>query len=104
MRKKAERLNQYLKSNPMDSFNNYKNKPTWTIALWLQNDETLYSYWTKRAEELPRRELVKELKLQIEDTDNPLTEKATVYSDLLNYSLALVDWDEIADILREEDK
>ena len=81
----------------------YKNKSTWTIASWLQKDEIQYSYWKKRADELSRRELIKELRLQIEDKDNPLTERATMYSDLLNYSLTLIDWDEIVDLLKEED-
>jgi len=88
----------------VESFKDYKNKPTWIVATWLQKDEELYSYWRKKAEELDRRELVKELKLQIEGIDNPLTERATLYSELLSYSLELVNWDEVVDMLKEEEK
>lgn len=85
----------------IDQYKGFRNKPTWTIARWFKTEEDLYNYWKKRSEELTREELIKELKLQIEDRDNPLTEKATIYSDLLNYSIGLVEWDEIADLLKE---
>ena len=88
----------------MESFNDYKNKPTWIVATSIQKNEELFSYWRKKVEELYRRELVKELKLQIEGIDNPLTERATLYSELLSYSLELVNWDEIVDMLKEEEK
>lgn len=88
----------------MESFNDYKNKPTWIVATSIQKDEELFSYWRKKVEELDRRELVKEIKLQIEGIDNPLTERATLYSELLSYSLELVNWDEIVDMLKEEEK
>ncbi len=88
----------------MESFNDYKNKPTWIVATSIQKDEELFSYWRKKVEEFDRRELVKEIKLQIEGIDNPLTERATLYSELLSYSLELVNWDEIVDMLKEEEK
>lgn len=88
----------------MDQDSGYKNKATWIIIDQFRKDEDSYRYWKKKAEELSRKELLKELRLQIEDIENPLTEKATLYSDLLNFSLALVDWDKIVDILKEWDK
>jgi hypothetical protein len=87
-----------------EKYSGYSNKPTCIIANWIKEDKDLQNYWRMRAEELTREYLIKELKLYIEDIYNPLTEKSTIYCDLLNYSIGLVNWDEIVDTLKEEDK
>jgi len=84
----------------METYNGYSNKPTWALALWIQNDEGLSRYWNDKARELPEYELSQELKSYFEDEVNPLTERATLYSDLLDYSLGLIDWIEIAQVVK----
>lgn len=87
----------------MERSDNFKNHPTWVVATWIQRNAYSFSYWKKKAEESPRKELIRELKLKIEGIDNPLTNRVTMYSELLDYSFALVDWDEIVDLLKIQD-
>ncbi len=81
-------------------YNGYSNKPTYLVALWIQNNPELYDLWTNKAKTLEGDSLIKELKAYFEDQAYPLT-GATVYSDLLNYSLGRVNWEEIAETIKE---
>lgn len=61
------------------------------------NDGAEYERWIRRAETgISQYDLSKEMKDDYED-DNPLAEHITVYSDLLGWALACVDWMEIAE-------
>jgi hypothetical protein len=84
----------------MGKYKGYRNKTTWTLAIWIKTDESLNNYWRHKAKTLPETELSKELKTYFEER-NPLIKEFTFYSNLLTDSLKLINWDEIARTLHE---
>lgn len=114
--RKRMKMGGIYKNGGDTSYEGWKNYPTWVVKLWLDNDEGTQDYWTERTKEiyqtskksqiLSKREearfaLAQELKEQIEE-GNPLSEQASMYSDLLGASIGLVYWDEIAETYLEE--
>lgn len=86
-----------------EEFNGYPNKPTRTLAIWLETDESLKNYWKYKTKSLPEDELSKELQAYFEDR-NPLLMEFTFYSDILTNSIKLVDWREIAKKLKDNER
>jgi len=86
-----------------EEFNGYTNKPTWTLAIWLETDESLKNYWKYKTRSLPEDELSKELQAYFEDR-NPLSREFTFYSDILTNSIKLIDWGEIAKKLKDNER
>jgi hypothetical protein len=84
----------------MGNYKGYRNKTTWTLAIWIQTDESLNNYWRHKAKTLPEPELSKELQTYFEER-NPLQKEFTIYSNLLVDSLDLIDWKEVAKSLKE---
>jgi hypothetical protein len=96
-----------------ETYNGWKNYPTWNVKLWLDNDEGLYLQaremvaearesgaenagvrgWT--AEQATRFLLADALKDWVTDELAPDL-GASFAADLLGYALGEVDWDEIA--------
>ena len=107
------------KSIPVDTrYNGWKNYETWNVKLWIDNEQGSQNYWDERATEIykeskkseyltkkeeARRTLSDELKDYFEE-NNPLSDQASTYSDLLGSALDNVDWREIAENLLEEKK
>lgn len=88
----------------MVKYKGYRNKATWTLAIWIETDESLYNYWRHKVKTLPEPELSKELQTYFEER-NPLQKEFTIYSNLLTDSLKLINWIEVAKTLKErEDK
>jgi hypothetical protein len=85
-----------------ENYNGYGNKETWTLAVWIKTDESLMNYWKYKAKTLTEDELTKELQTYFEDR-NPLTKDFNFYGDLLNNSLKLIKWGEVARSLKEEE-
>ena len=90
----------------LPEYNGYTNKPTWLVELWIDNEQESYYLWYKRAEQIKEEEgasaayvLENEMKDHFEQWQ-PL-EGATVYSDLLGWALAYVNWREIAENILE---
>lgn len=98
-----------------ETYNGWKNYPTWAVNLWLSNDEGLYrtvlgmvedaresgadhpnvpKIWTP--EQATRFELSDALKAYVSDDLAPDL-GASFAADLLGYALGEVDWDEIAE-------
>jgi len=86
-----------------EEFNGYTNKPTWTLAIWLETDESLKNYWKYKTKSLPEDELSKELQAYFEDR-NPLSMEFTFYSDILTNSIKLIDWRELAKKLKDNER
>lgn len=94
-----------------DTYNGWKNYPTWVVNLWLSNDEGLYNealdltretlesdhptspYWT--VEESHRFNVADKFKEWVADLAD--LDEASFRVDLLGYALDQVDWHEIAD-------
>lgn len=88
------------------TYNGWKNYPTWNVNLWLSNDEGLYNATRERAEAYagmnrPRIEFADSLKHWVRDDLAPDL-GASFAADLLGYALDQVDWIEIADAWIDE--
>ena len=88
--------------NELPKYNSYTNKPTWLIELWLDNNQCSNEYWLERAQEIleivPERSQVWTLAEQLKEEHEELnpTTHTGVYSDLMAWALAHVNWGEIA--------
>ena len=79
----------------LPNYNGYSSKFTWLVALWLDNDYGLYQFvsdWAQDCEDV--HELAQKAQDFVTD-NNPLSQQASMYSDLLGYALALVDFREV---------
>lgn len=90
----------------MSEYNGWTNYETWLVNLWIDNDQDEQEYWLERATSLldtnyPLMHLADELA-------NSHKEKATdiasnsVFSDLLQSSLQVVNWREIAQSMLDD--
>ena len=91
-------------------YNGYTNYETWCIKLWIDHDQDRQEYWAEKVQEAwedsdtmnilshkerAAQELSEVVKAEFEE-NNPLANKANVYSDLINAGLSEVNWYEIA--------
>lgn len=95
---------QIVEFNKVPDYNGYTNKPTWVVSLWINNDQGLQQAvleaaqdYVKSDAESAQYDLADWLKNEFSDEQNPIYADASMYSDLLNWALAYVDWDELAE-------
>ena len=90
------------------TFNGWKNRETWVVALWIDCTEADQTHWTEAARtqlglgasrDRAKVDLSRQLEDEITDS-NPIVD-SNVHADLLNCALANVDWYEIAGHLIE---
>jgi hypothetical protein len=101
-------------------YNGWKNFETWCVHLWLTNEEDTYRYWRDEARrhrdeageskqvkewgfseaEAARLNLAEQLRDEIEDGTDMQT--CSLYTDILNAALGVVDWPEVADAFLED--
>jgi hypothetical protein len=87
-----------------ETYNGWKNYPTWAVNLWLSNDEGLYAGTLARVEASKgegRHEVADTLKAWV-TLDLTPDLGATFAADLLGYALDCVDWYEIAEAWLED--
>lgn len=92
-----------------ETYNGWKNYPTWAVNLWLANDQGSYERWMvaaqdahtqahaykgTHAERSAKGILADWLKDEIRDTTG--TGEASLAEDLLRFALDCVDWYEVA--------
>ena len=97
-------------------YNGWTNYETWVTALWLDNEQATQDYWREVArmcradgraaleanktistvDQAARLFLVERLQEEVAET-TPLTDKSSLYADLLGAALERVNWYEIAD-------
>ena len=87
----------YRRLEPHNGWSNYM---TWDIALWIDNEQGTYKYWRDLAEKMNVYDLADKLKDDIEEEQPEIA--ASLYSDILGYGLAKVNWYEIAKHLKED--
>ena len=103
-------------------YNGWTNYETWAVNLWLTNEEGTYHYcrdlarqavaeapecrqvrdWIWAADEAKKFLLSDRLREFVEEM-NPLTDGASMFTDLLNAAISEVDWHEIAEAFLSED-
>jgi hypothetical protein len=92
------------------TYNGWTNYETWNVALWIDNDQSSYTYWREIAKECIEAAVASsymtkdenavarmaiKLKEEIVDNEGPDL-GASMYMDLLNAALREVNWHEIA--------
>ena len=102
-------------------YNGWTNYETWCIHLWLTNEEGTYNYCRalarQAAEDAPDCEQVADRIWTVDDAKkflladqlkefvaetNPLSDKASMFSDLLGAAISESNWDEIAGAFLDE--
>lgn len=84
-------------------YNGWTNYETWNVALWLDNEQGSYSYWTEQAEQTvvnadgdkDQAEIDLAEALEREHRD-AMPDVTGVFADLLGAALSSVNWREIA--------
>ena len=85
-------------------FNGWTNYETWACALWLGNEPGTYELqreWAKQAKGVGQ---LADMIRDFVEEENPLSDKASMYSDLLNGALSEVNWHEIAESIKEDNQ
>lgn len=83
----------------MERYQGWANYPTWTVNMWLTNDQEMNNaaiYLTETAPDISQ--LAQELEKVISRrAERHLRVKASFVADLLNWALGQVDWNELAE-------
>jgi len=107
---------------PPETYNGWQNYETWATSRWLNNDEATCNHcrglaraatqdapnceqardqiWT--ADEAKKFLLADRLREYVEEM-NPLTDEATLFTDLLNAAISEINWHEIAETFLDDE-
>lgn len=89
-------------ATPETGYDGWKNYETWLLALWIDNEQSSYTYWREQAVACGKdaSTLAAQLKEEFEEAMPEVD--GGFWSDLLRSALGDVDWFEIAKNLIEE--
>jgi hypothetical protein len=101
-----------------DAYNGWTNKATWLVKFWIDHDQGEQNFWLSQASAVsaghqPHYCLALALEHYFEFQSSPPAEQGcnendapldsnNVYTDLMTWALAMVDWDSIAKALIED--
>ena len=77
-------------------YNGWKNYETWAVNLWLTNDQGTYVLIKNMVKGTDLHEASNLIQAYIEE-NNPLIDNGSVYSDLIDGALSLVEWHSVAE-------
>ena len=81
------------------SYQGWSSWESWNLANWIQSDEGSYNFWREQAAELDVQTLADALE---QAHSEPLDDmSASWHKDALGQALSRVDWEEVAESLKE---
>jgi hypothetical protein len=89
-------------------YNGWTNKPTWLVRLWIDNDQGEQEYWLERGRAMADADyaladhLRETFEQAADDQCDGIISKASLFSDLMSWALAMVNWGEVAHSLIED--
>ena len=88
-----------------EEYEGFSNKPTQLVSAWIHNKTESHNHWLTLARNLSEDALSQKLKDHYGTFRNPLIDsKNTIYKELLDYSLEVVNWMELSQVLMREVK
>ena len=89
-----------------DKYNGWTNKPTWSIALWLADDQSQHNFLVETAGRYFSDDLLtgagkiarfsEFIKAYIEE-QSPVADESSMWNDIVGWTLAITDWRELAE-------
>ena len=96
----------------MSEYNGWTNYPTWNLALWINNEEILWRYWTARAHTIlaetsfdimeSKYELASAIRNWADNNQPEQIGDIGAYSDIMNWALQEINYEEIAESILED--
>jgi hypothetical protein len=100
--KKSPRANQ-PKTVEQDGYNGWANYETWCVHLWLTNDQGTYETMREIVAEAKQGyEAGQTIRVYVEDLNPLLGHEASMFTDLLQGALDIVNWQEVAEAFSED--
>ena len=97
-----ERVTGDAKMETTKTYNGWTNYETWSVGLYMNNDEGSYTYWKEQADgDLDVASLAAMIKEEHEDAIPESLDSIGFATDLLNAAMSEVDWHELASHILE---
>ncbi len=87
----------------LSEYNGWTNYFTWAVHRWLTNDELNYNLILEIVHTSERGTDCDDGIKKFVESRNPLIESVSMFTDILNYALDMVNWTEISGTLAEDE-